>query len=55
MGHLYFVNETGYSEKDKKLFKALNAWLKLVTEVGVLLQILPMHDCILYALFNALN
>ena len=55
MCHLYFANETGYSEQDKKLFKAINAWLKLVTEVGVLLQMLAMHDCLLYALFNTLK
>ena len=55
MRHLYFPNETGYSEQVKMLFKALNARLKLVTEVGVLLQILAMHDCILYALFNTLK
>lgn len=55
MRQLYFANETSYSEHDKKLFKALTTWLKLIAGVGILLQILVMHDWILSALFNALN
>ena len=55
MRQLYFANETSYSEQDKKLFKALTTWLKLVAEVGILLQILVMHDWILSTLFNALK